>query len=61
VAVSVKLSAGHAIRTETVWFAVKAARTVAVYGADTAQGTPAGAIRIRQAEVDTARMHGHPV
>lgn len=60
VAVSVKLSAGHASRTETVWFAVTAVRSLAVYGSDAAQGTPAEAVRVRQAEVDTAMLRGHP-
>jgi flagellar basal body P-ring formation protein FlgA len=61
VAVSVRLSLpGHRAKSETVWFAVHAVRPLAVYAADTGQGTPAGAVHTRQADVDLAPLHGHP-
>jgi flagella basal body P-ring formation protein FlgA len=61
VAVPVRLlSAGHRTKTETVWFAVQAVRASAVYAADAGQGTPAGAVQTRLADVDTAQLHGHP-
>lgn len=62
VAVSVELLlAGRAARTETVWFAVKAVRPLAVYADDAGQGTPAEAVQVHPAEVDVAQLHGHPV
>lgn len=61
VAVSVRLlSAGHRTKTETVWFAVQAVRSLAVYAADASQGTPAHAVQTRVAQIDTAQLHGHP-
>ncbi|MEI7037473.1 flagellar basal body P-ring formation chaperone FlgA [Fulvimonas yonginensis] len=62
IAVPVRLLvAERPVRTETVWFAVKALQPLAVYTADTGQGTPAEAVQIRQAEVDIAQLHGKPV
>lgn len=62
VAVLVRLlSAGHRTKAETVWFAVQAVRSLAVYTADARQGTPAGAVQTRLADVDTAQLHGRPV
>ena len=59
IAVSVRLLvSGRPVKTETVWFAVRALRSVAVYTADTGQGTPAESIHIQQAEVDAAKLHG---
>lgn len=61
VALPVRLSvAGRPVRTETVWFAVKAMRPLAVYAADAGQGALAQAVQVRTAEVDTAQLHGRP-
>lgn len=62
IAVSVRLLlADRPVRTETVWFAVKAVRSLAVYTADAAQGAPAGAIQTHPADIDVAKLHGHAV
>lgn len=61
-AVTVRLLlAGRPVRTETVWFAVKATRPLIVYAADTGQGTAAAEVRTQPSAVDTAQLHGHPV
>jgi flagella basal body P-ring formation protein FlgA len=62
VAVSVLISVdGKALRTETIWFAVKATQTAWVYGSDAPAGTPVGKLKIRQADVDVAESDGQPV
>ena len=61
VAVAVRVSLpGRRAKTETVWFAVHAERSLAVYAADTGQGTPVASLLTRQAEVDVAPLHGRP-
>jgi flagella basal body P-ring formation protein FlgA len=62
VAVSVLISVdGKAVRTETIWFAVKALQTAWIYGNDAPAGTPVGKLKIRQADVDVAESDGQPV
>lgn len=61
-AVSVWVSVdGKVARTETVWFAIRAMRTVLVYGLDAAAGTPVKRLKFTKADVDIANVSGDPV
>lgn len=52
---------GKPVRTETVWFAVEALRSVWVYDQDTPAGTSAGRLKAHKATVDVAEADGTPV
>lgn len=52
---------GKPVRTETVWFAVKALQSVWVYDQDTPAGSPADKLKMHKATVDVAEADGRPV
>lgn len=49
------------VRTETVWFAVQALRSVWVYDQDTPAGSVADKLKVHKATVDVAEADGTPV
>lgn len=52
---------GKRVRTETVWFSVKALRVVPVYDVDAPRGTPVAQLKSHRASVDVAALDGVPV